>query len=140
MKNNVVKILTTIITIFLITMLASANVYADPNSSKGFADFDDEDASKQTEELIENQAKAQNEALQEAANIANASVESVNENEDNEDNEVQENIENQNELEQSTIKEKDENKNQSNYSFIIGGIVVLAIIVILIVFIIKKRK
>lgn len=137
MKNNVVKILTTIITIFLITMLASVNVYADPNSSKGFADFDDEDASEQTEELIENQAKAQNEALQEAANIANASVESVNENEDNE---VQENIENQNELEQSTIKEKDENKNQSNYSFIIGGIVVLAIIVILIVFIIKKRK
>lgn len=49
------------ITLFILTLIGVVNcknvVYADPNSSKGFADYTDEQAAEDTNKLVEEQKK-----------------------------------------------------------------------------------
>ena len=54
MKKSI-KILVIIMLVISLNLINFHVVYADPNSSKGFADFDDEDAKKESEKLKEEQ-------------------------------------------------------------------------------------
>ncbi len=57
------KLIMLIITILVIIGLLNVNkVYADPNSSKGFAEFDDEQAEQESQKMLEEQQKELKEA------------------------------------------------------------------------------
>ena len=56
---NCIIIFSIIITAIFLTTLNSYAIDRDPNSSKGFAEFDDEAAAQETQELIQEQQEEQ---------------------------------------------------------------------------------
>lgn len=56
------------ILIFIYTIFTYGIVYADPNSSKGFAEYDDVKAEEETKQMVQEQEKQQEEAIGKSTN------------------------------------------------------------------------
>ena len=143
---NCIIIFSIIITAIFLTTLNSYAIDRDPNSSKGFAEFDDEAAAQETQELIQEQQEEQ-ENQQNTTNgdkpLEETETSSDIENNvlSNTDNQVVNEVEETNSTQSSSVIEENVNRFSIDADLLIFlTIIAIIIVIIFITVLVRKSK
>ena len=139
--KNCIIILSIIITSVFFISLNSYTIARDPNSSKGFAEFDDEAAAQETQELVQQQEEQANQQNTTNGDRPEETTDDVeNDNLLDTDTQVQNEINETNNSVQSSA-EIEENKNKFSIDAdLLIFITIIAIIVIILLITVIARK
>lgn len=141
---NCIIIFSIIITAIFLTTLNSYAIDRDPNSSKGFAEFDDEAAAQETQELIQEQQEEQ-ENQQNTTNGDKPLEETSSDVENNElsntDNQIANEVEETNSTQSSSVIEENVNRFSIDADLLIFlTIIAIIIVIIFITVLVRKSK
>lgn len=142
------SILIVFIFLMIINIIPVHKVYADPNSSKGFAEYDDEKAKQETEEKMGNQTYSES-SIENEKELEGENIQTTNKQELQDENTQTINEEGMQDKKVQTIAKEEkqaenlqtsEEENKKENKNIILLMVLIVIVIIVILFIIKKKK